>query len=141
MRFLLGALLLVGVAAGADPIQDLTALEQKLTDALVRSDASAIDALWADDLVWIGLNGKLASKAEQLAGMKAQAAGPSVLSATNDDVTVRPYGSTAVVIVRSTWTTRTDVGERASTYVATHVWAERGGRWRLVSAQISRLAQ
>ena len=143
MRFVSSALLLVVcVAAAADPVRELTALEQKLTDALVRSDAATVDALWADDLVWIGLNGKPSSKAEQLASMKGQAAtAPSSVSATNKDVEVRLYGSTAVVTVRSTWTTRTDAGERASDYIATHVWSERGGRWRLVSAHISRVAQ
>ena len=143
MRFLSGVLLLIGAAAAADPIQDLTALEQKMTDALVRSDTAVIDALWADDLVWVGLNGKPATKAEQLAGMKAQppTSVPSVLSATNKDIKVRLYGQAAVVTVRSTWTTRTDAGERASDYIATHVWNERGGQWRLVSAHISRVAQ
>jgi uncharacterized protein (TIGR02246 family) len=143
MRFALSGLLLFAAAAAADATSDLVALEQKLTDALVRSDAETIDALWADDLVWVGLNGKPASKAEQLAGMKAQAppSAPSVLSATNKDVKVRLYGQAAVVTVRSTWTTRTDAGERASDYIATHVWNERGGHWQLVSAHISRVAQ
>ncbi|HUL81235.1 MAG TPA: nuclear transport factor 2 family protein, partial [Gammaproteobacteria bacterium] len=73
MRCLLIALLLAGTAAAADPTRDLAALEQRMTGALARSDAAAIEALWADDLVWVGLNGKLATKAEQLEGMKAQA--------------------------------------------------------------------
>jgi len=143
MRFLSSALFLVAAAAAADPSQDLAALEQKMTDALVHSDADTIDKLWADDVVWIGLNGKPTTKAEQLAGMRAQppAATPSVLSAVNDEVKVRLYGQTAVVTVRSTWTTRTDHGERASDYLATHVWSERRGQWRLVSAHISRVAQ
>jgi uncharacterized protein (TIGR02246 family) len=141
MRFLLSALFLISVAASAGPTEDLTALEEKMTDALVRSDAPVIDTLWADDLVWVGLNGKPATKAEQLAGMKAQAPASSALSATNKDVKVRFYGEAAVVTVRSTWTTKTADGERASDYVATHVWNERGGQWRLVSAHISRVAQ
>jgi uncharacterized protein (TIGR02246 family) len=143
MRFLVCALLFVGGAASADSTQDLIGLEQKLTEALVRSDADAVGALWADELVWVGLNGKPASKAEQLAAMKAQApaSAPSVASATNKDVKVRLYGESAVVTVLSTWTTRTAAGERTSDYVATHVWSERGGQWRLVSAHISRVVQ
>jgi uncharacterized protein (TIGR02246 family) len=143
MRYLLIALLLAGTAAAADPTRDLAALEQRMTAALARSDAAAIEALWADDLVWVGLNGKLATKAEQLEGMKAQAPtpAPNALYATNTDVKVHLYGQTAVVIVHSTWTTRTADGERASDYVATHVWNERRGQWRLVAAHISRVAQ
>lgn len=141
MRRLVCALLLVATAALADPTQDLIGLEQKLTEALARSDAESLGALWADDLVWVGLNGKPSSKAEQLAGMKTQASAPSVVSVTNKDVKVRLYDRSAVVTVLSTWTTRTPVGERASNYMATHVWSERRGQWRLVSAHISRVAE
>jgi uncharacterized protein (TIGR02246 family) len=141
MRRLVCALLLVAAAAAADPTRDLVGLEQRLTDALARSDAEALGALWADDLVWVGLSGKPSSKAEQLAGMKTPASVPSVVSVTNKDVKVRLYDRSAVVTVLSTWTTRTPAGERASDYVATHVWSERRGQWRLVSAHISRVAQ
>ena len=144
MRFVLAALLVLSAAAAADTTQDLVLVEQKLTDALFHSDAEAVSALWADDLVWIGLNGKSSTKAEQLAGMKAQApatAAPSVVSVTNKDVKVRLYDRSAVVTVLSTWTTRGPAGERATDYVATHVWREQRGRWRLVAAHISRVAQ
>jgi uncharacterized protein (TIGR02246 family) len=144
MRCLSIILLLVAASAVADTTADLVKLEQKLTDALQRSDVDAVAALWADDLVWIGLSGKASTKAEQLAGMKAQAStpgpAPPVVSVANKDVKVRLYGESAVVTVLSTWTTRTADGERASNYLATHVWNERGGQWRLVSAHISRVA-
>ena len=144
MRSTLFALLLVGAAvAAADRTEELIGLEQKLTDALTRSDADAVAALWADDLVWIGLSGKISSKAEQLAGMRAPAAAaaPSVLSVTNKDVKVRLYDRSAVVTVLSTWTTRTPAGERATDYLATHVWRQRHGEWRLVTAHVSRVVQ
>jgi uncharacterized protein (TIGR02246 family) len=141
----LGMLVLLAGAARADTTADLIAIEQRLTDALQRSDVGAVDALWADDLVWIGLSGKRSSKTEQLAGMKAQAATttgstPAVVRVENKDVAVRLYGESAVVTVLSTWTMRTAEGERASDYLATHVWNQRGGQWRLVSAHISRVA-
>src|SRR3954451_8855981 len=111
MRVLLGLsvlLLIVGVAR-ADTTADLIALEQQLTDALQRSDAGVVAALWAEDLVWVGLSGKRSSKAEQLAGMQAQAAtsgsAPAVVRVVNKDVAVRVYGESAVVTVLSTWTT------------------------------------
>ena len=143
MRRLSMFLLLVAGSAAADTTADLVTLEQKLTSALQRSDVDAVAPLWADDLVWIGLSGKPSTKAEQLAGMKSQAAtaaAPAVVGVVNKDVKVRLFGKTAVVTVLSTWTTRTADGERASNYLATHVWNERGGQWRLVSAHISRVA-
>ena len=144
MRLIVCALLLAGVAAGAaDRTEVLVGLEQRLTDGLARSDADTVAALWADDLVWIGLNGKSSTKAEQLAGMKGQspAAAPSVVSVANKNVEVRRYERLAVVTVLSTWTTRGPAGDRATDYVATHVWREQRGQWRLVTAHISRVAQ
>ena len=142
MRFVLCALVALSAAAAADTTQDLVALEQTLTDALFRSDADAVGALWADELVWIGLNGKLSTKAEQLAGMKASTTTPSsVVSVINKDVRVRLYDKSAVVTVRSTWTIRMPTGDRAVDYVATHVWNEQHGGWRLVSAHISRTTE
>jgi uncharacterized protein (TIGR02246 family) len=142
MRFVLCGLLILSAAAAADTTRDLVALEQKLTDALFRSDADVVDALWADEIVWIGLNGKVSSKAAQLTGMKAPATTPSsVVSVTNKDVKVRLFDKSAVVTVLSTWTIRVPTGERAFDYVATHVWNEQRGQWRLVAAHISRVAE
>ena len=144
MRFIVCALLLAGAAAAAaDRTEVLVGLEQRLTDGLARSDADAVGALWAQDLVWIGLNGKSSTKTEQLAGMKAQtpAAAPSVVSVANKDVKIRRYDRSAVVTVLSTWTTHGPAGDRATDYVATHVWREQRGQWRLVAAHISRVAQ
>jgi uncharacterized protein (TIGR02246 family) len=143
--FFLFALLLSAGTAAPDTAADLVGLEQRLTDALQRSDVDTVAELWADDLVWIGLSGKRSSKAEQIAGMKAQpatqASAPSAVSVVNKDVKVRMYGEAAVVTVLSTWTVRVADGERVSDYLATHVWSKRAGQWRLVSAHISRVAQ
>jgi uncharacterized protein (TIGR02246 family) len=141
MRLALCTLLLAGAAA-ADPASDLVRLEEQLTDALARSDAEAVAALWSDDLVWIGLSGKSSSKAEQLAGMRAQpsASAPTVISVLNKDVEVKLYDRAAVVTVLSTWTTQAPAGRPATDYVATHVWRKQRGGWRLVAAHISRVA-
>jgi len=136
---LLTAVLVTTSTVLSDAAQDLIRLEQQMTDALVRSDAQAIETLWADDLVWIGINGKTSSKAEQLAGMKAPAPSSApALSAKNNEMKVRIYGDTALVMVRSTWTTRTESLESKSDYTATHVWRKQRGKWKLVSAHISR---
>jgi uncharacterized protein (TIGR02246 family) len=136
---LLGAILLTTISGLADTKQDLIRLEQQMTDALVRSDAQAIETFWADDLVWIGINGKASSRAEQLAGMKTPApANAPTLSAKNNEMNVRVYGDTAVVTVYSTWTSRSESAESKSEYTATHVWRKQRGKWKLVSAHISR---
>jgi ketosteroid isomerase-like protein len=132
------------VVRADDSKQQIVQLEQQLTEALSRSDSRTIEALWADDLVWIGPNGRSSSKAEQLAGMRAATA-VQVLTAINKRVDVRIYGTTAVAVVTSTWA---DVqagsagsAGKHSDYVATHVWNRTGDSWRLVAAHISRLVR
>jgi len=129
------------VVNAGDAKQEIVHLEQQLTEALSRSDARAVDALWADDLVWVGPTGRSSSKAEQLAGMRAAAAS-SALTATNKRIDVRIYGTTAVTTVTSTWaSTRAGSGGKHTDYTATHVWNRTGDGWRLVAAHISRLVQ
>jgi uncharacterized protein (TIGR02246 family) len=128
------------VVQGDDAKQQIVDLEQKLTEALSRSDFRAVDILWADDLVWVGANGRSSSKAEQLARMRTTTTA-GLLTATNKRVDVRIYGTTAVVTVVSAWASSTGAGSAAkpTDYVATHVWNRESGGWRLVAAHISRL--
>jgi uncharacterized protein (TIGR02246 family) len=141
MLLLLSVLFLTTTVVLSDDRQDLIRLEQQMTDALVRSDVQTVETLWADDLVWIGINGKPSSKSEQLSRMKAPApANATTLSAKNNEMKVQVYGDTAVVTVQSTWTTRTESSETKADYTATHVWRKQRGKWKLVSAQVSRLS-
>jgi ketosteroid isomerase-like protein len=128
--------------AAPDVVQEITRLEQQLTDALVRNDVSAVDRLWSEDLIFIGTDGKASTKARRLAGMSAPASsGDAVVAATNDDVKVRLYGQTAVVTLLSTW--KVHAGERdfSDRYMTTHIWTRQRGRWQLVAAHVSKVAQ
>jgi len=143
MLLFFGALLLIQAAAAPDPAQELIRLEQQLTDALVRYDVRTVDTLWADDLVFIGLNGRPFSKQERLSGLKAPVASSAatVVAATNDQVKVRLFGETAVVTLLAVWTTRTHSGESRDRFMTTHVWTKERGQWRLVSAHVSKVSQ
>jgi ketosteroid isomerase-like protein len=124
-----------------DATQDLVRLEQKLTDALVRNDVANVERLWADDLMFVGTDGKSSTKTERLASMKAPASPAiAVLSATNDEVKVRLYGETAVVTLLSTWNVRVNDRDSSNRYSTTHVWTRKRGRWLLVTAHVSRVA-
>ena len=142
MLILAATLLLITATVAPDPAQELVGLEQQLIDALVRSDARTIANLWADDLVFVGTNGKPSSKAQRLSGMTrpATSSDVAVSSATNDEVNVRVYGQTAVVTLVSRWITRSSNREFSNRYMTTHVWVKQRGRWRLVSAQVSNIA-
>src|SRR5262245_37315892 len=129
--------------AQPDPIREIMALEQQLTDALVRLDVTTTEKLWSDDLVFVAPDGKVTGKAQRLTGMRAQigASGPAVSMSTNDDVKVRIYGQTAVVTLLATWKGTANNREFSDRYMTTHVWSKQSGRWLLVSAHVSRVAQ
>ena len=118
----------------------LIELERQLSEALVREDASVLDRLWSNDLVFTFPNGKVSNKAQRLAGQKP-AAQPSQSESrnTNDEVKVFLYGSTAVVTVLSTWSGKENNQAYSSQFQATHVWAKQEGRWQLVAAHVSPL--
>jgi len=61
--------------------------------------------------------------------------GASRLTGINERVDVRVFGDWAIVLVTSSWLA--DGKRVGDPYQATHVWAKRDGRWRLVAAQIS----
>ena len=134
-------LLCVHVSVAAGSVQKILDLEEQLTAALSHSDADVVDTLWDDDLVWIGINGKSYSRMERLAVMKSPGRAASNLATTNKHVDVRIYGQTAVVTVQSVWASHTELGDTSTDYIATHVWHRQSGKWRLISAHISKLVE
>ena len=85
------------------PIEhELIELERQLSDALAKQDASVLDRLWSDDLVFTFPNGEVSNKAKRLTAQKPSAQ-PNQLTNTNEEVKVHLYGNTAVVTVRSRW--------------------------------------
>ena len=116
----------------------LIELERQLSDALVREDASVLNLLWSNDLVFTFPNGKVSNKAERLAGQKPAAqSSQSESRTTNDAVKVFLYGNTAVVTVLATWSGKENNQAYSSQFQATHVWAKQKGRWQLVAAHVS----
>ena len=117
---------------------ELIELESKLSEALVREDATVLNRLWRKDLVFTFPNGSVSNKAQRLAGQK-----PSAQSAqstnTNDEAKVHLYGNTAVVTVLSTWKGKAGTQEYSDQYQATHVWVKQQGRWQLVAAHVSQV--
>lgn len=127
-------------AQGTDAAaQEVRQLEDALTQALVERDAAALDRLWHADLIFIGTNGAQTTKAERLAGQSTAAPrGPE--ANTNDAVTVRIEGDTAIVTVLSTWTFATDPPTMRH-FRALHVWIRDDARWQLLAAQVAILPE
>jgi len=123
-------------AAAAD--QELRAVESRLAAALSSVDVDQISRIWADDFVSTMPDGHVLSGKSRLASLRSKKPeGAERVIGSNQQVDVRVYGDWAVVLVRSSWLAG---GKRVGEpYQATHVWAKRGGVWRLVAAHISQV--
>jgi ketosteroid isomerase-like protein len=118
--------------------RELIELERQLSAALARQDASVLDRLWSETLVFTFPNGQISNKAQRLAAQKPSA-DPHQLTNLNEEVKVRLYGNSAVVTVRSRWVDKTGTRQYGDPYQATHVWVKQNGRWQLVAAHVSQV--
>jgi len=117
--------------------RELIELERQLSEALARQDASVLDRLWSEDLVFTFPNGQVSNKARRLAAQKPSV-DPNQLTSRNEEVKAHLYGNSAVVIVRSRWVDKAGTPQ-GDPYQATHVWVKQQGRWQLVAAHVSQV--
>ena len=116
---------------------ELIELERQLSEALARQDASVLDRLWSEDLVFTFPNGQVSNKARRLAAQKPSV-DPNQLTSRNEEVKAHLYGNSAVVTVRSRWVDKAGTPQ-GDPYQATHVWVKQQGRWQLVAAHVSQV--
>jgi hypothetical protein len=126
----------VGNGTDGDPTttKTLEELNQGYVDAFLKSDAAWYRDHLADEFVCIVSDGSVLDRDQFLVDA---AKGPGVKSYTLQDVKVQLYGPVALVRARGEYT-RPDGTTGTSRYV--DVWALRDGKWKTVSAQITRIA-
>jgi ketosteroid isomerase-like protein len=122
-----------------DPNGPLAA-ERRYFAALVAGDVTALDQLLADDLILVDvMSGSETTKPMLLGALGT--GGLRFESIEPAEARARIYGATAVINGRTVMHLR--FGETAfstrSRY--THVWVEQEGRWRMVSAQGTQIAE
>jgi uncharacterized protein (TIGR02246 family) len=120
----------------ADAELELRAAEAQLAAALSSVDLDQLSRLWADDFVSTMADGRVTSGKKRLDALRARKPDASSrVTNENQQVDVRVEGDWALVLVTSSWL---ESGKRVGApYQATHVWARRDGRWRLIAAHIS----
>ena len=124
--------------------QEVLQQEQRLAEAKRALDLTAIDGLYADDLLMSGVMGEptcskgaiLEEVRRAIAQRDAVAAGgPQVdLSATNEDLKVVAHGDTAIANYRFVVTIKSPNRDQQRRYRTTNVWMKRDGRWQIVAA-------
>jgi ketosteroid isomerase-like protein len=121
------------MAASQRDVRELTALSKGLHSALMRGDVAYLNRVLAPDHVNVHDHGVVKTKAEFLADVRAGKT--HVTSATVDDVHVRVYGNTAVVLYRLVGKARVAGREREGTWRTLRVFVRRNGRWQCVASQ------
>lgn len=117
----------------------IRALEVEGRKAAMSGDPESHDRLLAADWTNINSNGTVTTKSQLLALLKSSPF--TFLSIEDEDVSVRIYGGTAVVTGRSARKRAGASGESVTQSVRfTRVYAERDGRWQVVSAQTTPIA-
>jgi ketosteroid isomerase-like protein len=126
------------VVGAADP--EIVALEAELRRAQLDADVSALDRLIADALLFTGPDGRLGSKAEDLAAHRSGVV--RFREHEPEELRVRAVGDAVrVVALRTRLTVVVNGAPVSGTYRYTRVWArEEGSPWRIVAGHVSAVA-
>ena len=125
----------LAVVGVADP--EIVALEAELRRAQLEADVAMLDRLIADELLFTGPDGRLGTKAEDLA---AHGSGMVRFRAHEpEELRVRAVGDAVrVVALRTRLTVEVNGAPVSGTYRYTRVWArESGAPWRIVAGHVS----
>lgn len=117
-------------------------LGQFLVGASV-SDPAAHERFWAEDLVYTSSSGERFGKAailESIAAEPATAAAEPETVYSAEDLQVRVYGDAAIVAFRLVATPRNEA-ETVNQYLNTGTFLLRGGEWRAVAWQATRIPE
>lgn len=114
--------------------EEVLQVDQERVQALLHNDASALDRIYAEELIFTNQYGVVRDKAYWTA--IARAGEFKFDSYTREDVRVRIYGETAVVTGRFLATGQvrgSKIRENQLRYIC--VYLKRDGRWQLVAQQ------
>jgi len=119
--------------------QELMKLENEWNDAWVNRNIAFFDQILADDYIVTFSDGNVYTKAQEIANVKS---GEDVAtSVVGDDFKVRVYGDAAVVTYRMAVKGQYKGKDNSFLFRWTDTWIKKDGRWQVVAAHQSRIAQ
>jgi ketosteroid isomerase-like protein len=128
-------------AFAADKSSDvatLTRLSDDWDKAIVRKDEKAVAGNMAEDFRIIDGTGQIAAKAAFVADIMDPKL--TIDPYTVEDFEIRVYGDTALLSGRTHMTGKHDGEPFESNYRYIDIYVRKGGTWKIVSVQITRLA-
>jgi len=121
------------------PDPELVELEARLREAQLAADVASLDTLIADDLLFVGPDGRLATESQDL---EAHASGAvRFREHVPEELHVRRIGShVAVTSLRARLAVEVAKDVARGTYHYTRVWVrEADAQWRVVGGHVSRV--
>jgi ketosteroid isomerase-like protein len=125
--------------------RDIRACEDQLTLASRHLDLAALDRLYADDIMFTGIQGQICNKASILdearrgVAERQQALGATAPSYEKEDINVVTHGDTAVTSYRFVVTFRHDAKDLVRRFRTTNVWMKRPAGWQVIAAHTAPL--
>src|SRR5262245_33927797 len=124
--------------SSADAQQEISALLDQYSQALMNKDAAMLDRIWSDDLTFINLRGELLNKRNRMDNIKTGAT--AFKSIHGSDKRIRSYGEAAVAVCSVALEAQYSGQEGSGNYRVTTVWARPKGMWQMVAVQMTRVA-
>jgi len=118
--------------------QAVRAQEALYADAVTRQDVSALQTLLADDFLATSSQGELRNRAMELDDLKPNP-GYSIEGFRLDDIRVRVFDNTAVVMGRQILEIRYNRQPYTTLLRYTRVYVKRGERWLIEAQQLTAL--
>jgi len=119
--------------------QTLLQMERDWNQATLTRDYKALQRIMADDWTGIDFKGVTTTKSESIAELKA---GESRNEAVElGEMTVRVYGTTAIVMGSDTEKSRYQGKDSSGRYAWMDVFVKRNGRWQAVASEATRISK
>jgi ketosteroid isomerase-like protein len=125
-------------ASSATAEADVKKMLKDVETALSKNDADALDKIYAPDYTLVNPDGVLQTRAERLATIKS--GDLKYESFAYSDITVRPYGDTAVVNNIATFKATNKGKPFSGKYRISSMWVKGKDGWRQVNAQATSVA-
>ena len=116
-------------------MDEIIALENRRTKAMIAGDVDALNEILADDLIYTHTTARIDTKSSFIDAISSGRS--NYRSIELEDVNVRQFGDTAVV----TGHAKFHVGDNNFEARFTDVYAKRNGAWQMVAWQATRMPQ
>lgn len=117
--------------------REVQAVENQWRRAMLNNNVGDMERLLADDYIAITASGTIETKSQALALRKAGTL--RITQMELNDTKVRIYGDTAVVTSRADISGNNGTRDISGHYRYTRVYNRRGGQWKIVSFEASRI--